>query len=61
MIEVFGGQWRFAAAAEEHEAAVSKVVRRKIHLEPAKQQKWAALLGTDAKRLFGKEVTNGEA
>lgn len=55
MVEVYGGQWRFAAALNEHEAVVSRVVRGKIQLDPERQRKWALALGvSDVETIFPK-------
>jgi len=45
IIEVYGGQWRFAQAIEEHESVVSKVIRGRRKLTPEKKKVWAKALG----------------
>lgn len=62
IIELYGGQWRFAAAIGEREAIVSGVVRGKIKLDPSKQEKWAAALDLeDPGTIFPKESSDGKA
>jgi len=61
IIEVYGGQWRFAAALNLHASFVSKVICGKIQLDPARQQRWAAALDIeDPGILFPKESSHGE-
>lgn len=57
MTEIYGGQWRFAQAAGEHESVVSKVIRGRRELSPEKRRHWAELLKCKPREIF----TDGKA
>lgn len=44
MIEIYGGQWRFANAINEHESMVSKILLGRRELSPEKRKVWAKAL-----------------
>ena len=52
IIEYYGGQWRFAAAVDEHESAVSKVVRYQRALSDEKKRIWAKALRCKPEQIF---------
>ena len=52
IIENYGGQWKFAAAMNEHEASVSRVVRERKTLDEDKKAQWAKALGCKIEDLW---------
>lgn len=44
IIEIFGSQWKFAQAIEEHESAVSRVIRGRRSLSEKERRKWVTAL-----------------
>ena len=57
IVQHFGSQGKFAEAINKHESLVSRVVRGHVKLKPDRQQEWADLLKTNARKLF--EKNNG--
>ena len=45
IIELYGSQWGFSQAIEEHESVVSKVIRGRRELSPDKVKIWVEALG----------------
>jgi hypothetical protein len=53
IVRKFGSQFLFSVHAGIHEAEVSRVIRGRQTLSPAKQKEWAELLEIpDPKRIF---------
>lgn len=52
IIEKYLSQWKFAAAVNEHETIVSKVVRKQRELPEKKKKIWANTLGCEMKDIF---------
>ncbi|VBB41791.1 hypothetical protein TRIP_B170093 [uncultured Desulfatiglans sp.] len=53
IVEKFGSQVAFSRKLKVHDSLVSKVVRGWRGLSEKEQSRWAGLLGTDAKEIFG--------
>lgn len=52
IIEIFGSQWKFAQAIDEHESAVSRVIRGRRSLSEKERCKWAAALNIEEPQKF---------
>jgi plasmid maintenance system antidote protein VapI len=56
IVERYGTQFDFSQAVKVHESDVSRVVRGRKELPPEEKTKWAEVLGTEEKVIFGQEV-----
>ena len=52
IFEVFGSQADFAQAIGENESVVSRVIRGRCEIDPAKKKKWAKILRCRWGQLF---------
>ena len=59
MIEIYGGQWRFANAINEHESTVSKILLGRRELSPEKRKIWAKALNIKESEIL-KGLSNGQ-
>lgn len=59
IVRHYGSQYKFAHAIGCHESIVSQVIRGRLNINDQVKQKWAAALGAEADKLFGREAVNG--
>jgi plasmid maintenance system antidote protein VapI len=61
IIRSFGAQYPFAAALEIRESTVSAVIRGHQTLSNDEMKRWADVLKTDIKSIFGEGMNHGQA